>query len=96
LARNESADSYIEHLKNDTFPKLSNIKGFIRASILVRRVEQGTEFLIITDWESMEAVRSFAGEPAEPAVVPPIVREMMIDYDRKAIHYEITAEYKGR
>lgn len=96
LAKDEKADRYIDHLTKDTFPKLSKIKGFIKASILVRELEQGTEFLIITDWESMEAIRAFAGEPADKAVVPPVVHEMMIDYDRKAIHYEVTAEYKGR
>lgn len=62
IAKHEKADSYMDHLKNDTFPKLSKIGGFIEASILSRPVEQGTEFLIITVWESMEAIRDFAGE----------------------------------
>ncbi|PKN25750.1 MAG: antibiotic biosynthesis monooxygenase [Deltaproteobacteria bacterium HGW-Deltaproteobacteria-21] len=95
VARDEMAHSYIDHLKRETFPKLSEIKGFVRSSILVRKVEQGMEFLIITEWESMESIRAFAGEPADTAVVPPVVHEMMVDYDRKVIHYEINAEFKG-
>ncbi len=96
IAGNEKADSYIDHLKKDTFPKLSKIDGFIRGSILLRRIEQGTEFLIITDWESMEAIRAFAGDPADAAVVPPVVHEMMVDYDRKVLHYEVDTEFKGK
>ncbi|RJR46452.1 MAG: antibiotic biosynthesis monooxygenase [Desulfobacteraceae bacterium] len=94
IAKNEMSDSYMEHLKKDTFPKLAKIKGFIRSSILGRKVARGTEFLIITEWESLEAIKAFAGEEAETAVVPQVVQEMMIDYDRKATHYEVMMNYE--
>jgi heme-degrading monooxygenase HmoA len=93
IAKHEKADSYIDHLKNDTFPKLSKISGFIKAFILSRTVELGTEFLIITVWESIEAIRAFAGETADAAVVPAGVEAMMIEYDRKVIHYEVAEDY---
>ncbi len=96
IAKNGEADNYIDHLKNDTFPKLREIGGFLKASILRRSVEQGTEFLIITVWESIEAIRAFAGEAADMAVVPPVVQDMMIEYDRKAIHYEVTTDYTAQ
>jgi heme-degrading monooxygenase HmoA len=89
IAKPEEADTYIEHLKADTFPKLSKINGFISASILRRTVEQGTEFLIITVWESIEAIENFAGAKADVAVVPESVQTMMIEYDRIVSHYEI-------
>ena len=93
VAKDQEADSYINHLKTDTFPTLSKINGFIRASILKRTVEEGIEFLIITEWESMEAIREFAGETVDVAVVPPVVQAMMIKYDRKVSHYEVTTNY---
>jgi hypothetical protein len=34
IAKPGQAEAYVQHLKTDTFPKLSRIPGFIRASIL--------------------------------------------------------------
>lgn len=93
IAKPGQAENYINHLKNDTFPQLSAIEGFVRAYILTRTVDQGTEFLIVTVWESMHAIESFAGATADAAVVPPVVQEMMVEYDRTVSHYEMTEMY---
>jgi heme-degrading monooxygenase HmoA len=92
IAKPGEADNYIEHLRTDTFPKLSEIDGFITASILKRTVGQGTEFLIITVWESIEAIERFAGAAADVAVVPEVVQAMMIEYDRIVSHYEVVED----
>jgi heme-degrading monooxygenase HmoA len=81
---------YIAHLQKDTFPKLSSIPGFIRASILQRDLPGGTEFLIITDWENMEAIKAFAGAEADTAVVPHAARDLMLRFDDKVRHYTIS------
>lgn len=93
IARPGEGDNYIHHLRIDTFPKLSEIEGFISASILKRPVDQGTEFLIVTVWESVEAIKAFAGEKADVAVVPEVVQAMMVDYDRNVRQYEIADSY---
>jgi len=93
IAKPEEADHYIHHLRSDTFPELARIEGFIKASILRRPVGEGTEFLIVTIWQSIEAIHKFAGESANTAVVPPSVQAMMVDYDREVAHYEIVEEY---
>jgi heme-degrading monooxygenase HmoA len=51
----------------------------------------GVEFLIVTRWESLEAITGFAGADPEAAVVPAEVRAMMIEYDRRASHFEVIA-----
>ena len=89
LAKVAHAQEYVEHLKTDTFPQIRRIFGFVHASILRRTVERGVEFLIVTHWESIEAVRAFAGEAAETAVVPQNVQRMMVEYDRRVLHYEV-------
>jgi heme-degrading monooxygenase HmoA len=94
-ARPEEADNYIAHLRQDTFPKLTELEGFISASILRRPTAQGVEFLIVTLWQSIEAVRRFAGDEAEVAVVPAVVQAMMVDYDREVTHYEVVDAYKS-
>lgn len=91
IAHRHRAAEYIAHLRNDTFAKLNTLNGFRGASILQRETETGVEFLIITEWESIEAVKQFAGEQYETAVVPPLVQEIMISYDTVVPHYEVVA-----
>ena len=89
VAKREFADAYVEHLHSETFPQLVQLPGFHDASILRRDVEQGVEFLVVTVWKSLDAVRSFAGNDPESAVVPAKVQQMMIEYDRRPRHYEV-------
>jgi heme-degrading monooxygenase HmoA len=89
LCKTARAEDYIHHLRHETFVKLKQIKGFLKASILKRDTHEGIEFLIITEWESVEAIKSFAGNQYETAVVPAVAREMMVRYDSMVRHYEI-------
>ncbi len=87
------ADRYIAHLERETFPLLMALPGFKRASILRREVAAGTEFQIVTEWQSLDAIKAFAGAHPEAAVVPPAAQELMLDYDRIAVHYEIASRH---
>ena len=89
IARPEEADNYTRHLQLETFPELSRIAGFVSASIMRRRTSKGVEFLILTTWESLDAIRRFAAEPVEVAVVPASVQAMMVEFDPLVTHYEI-------
>ena len=89
IARKESANEYIAHLRNDTFEEIKKIKGFISAAILKRELSEGVEFLVITKWETLEVIKQFAGEEIETAVVPKLVQDIMIKYDKTVRHYEV-------
>jgi heme-degrading monooxygenase HmoA len=89
IAKTEEAEHYIQHLLTDTFPKLSTMKGFVRSSILKRNVEKGIEFRIVTVWDSLDAIKQFAGDTPEVAVVPPVAQNMMVAYDDTVAHYEV-------
>lgn len=91
LAKPELAAEYVAHLRRDTLPQLQRIDGFVDASILRRKLERGVEFLIVTRWKSIDAIRAFAGADAEVAVVPGNVQRMMLEYDPRARHYEVIA-----
>jgi heme-degrading monooxygenase HmoA len=88
VVKPERANDYLAHLQNDTLKKLSAINGFINASILQRVVTDGIEFLVITHWESMDAIKEFAGDAADIAVVPQIAQDMLVRYDPVVRHYE--------
>ncbi len=86
-------DNYVSHLRADTFIELKEIEGFVRASVLKRPLAEGTEFLVITEWDSMAAIQRFAGPTPNLAVVPDVVQAMMIDYDRTVTHYQLVEAF---
>jgi len=89
IAFREKADQYIYHLKNETLPELKAIPGFNGLSILRKETEKGVAFLIITRWETLEAIRHFSGTDLELAVVPNVVKSIMVQYDLRAEHYSV-------
>jgi heme-degrading monooxygenase HmoA len=89
LAHPDRAVEYERHLRTDTFPRLKQLSGFLGASILKRRLENGIEFLVVSRWESLESISQIAGADVEAAVVPANVQSMMIEYDRRVRHYEV-------
>jgi heme-degrading monooxygenase HmoA len=90
LARVERAHEYVVHFQQSTLPELRTLPGFLDATILRRDTYQGVEFVVITRWLSAEAVRAFSsGSDVEVAIVPPEVREMMLEYDLHARHYRV-------
>src|SRR5262245_51017090 len=92
-ARPDRAEDYLRHLRRDTFPALASLPGFVRASVLRRDAGGGTEFQVVTVWESLAAVSAFAGADPDEAVVPPAVQAMMVRYDRRVVHYEVADVY---
>jgi heme-degrading monooxygenase HmoA len=89
LCKRDSADRYVEHLERQTFPQLAALPGFVRASILRRDLAAGTDFQVVTLWQSLAAIEAFAGKDIDTAVVPASVQAMMQRYDRKVAHYEV-------
>jgi heme-degrading monooxygenase HmoA len=89
LAKSTDVDECVEQLRTETFPRLSNIVGFLNASILRRKVQDGVEFLIVTNWESIKAIEHFSWRESETAVVPEKAQKMMIEYDYRVRHYEV-------
>jgi heme-degrading monooxygenase HmoA len=89
LALQNRARDYIHHLCAETFPALRKLPGFVDASIHSRSLGAGVEFLIVTRWDSVDAIARFAGTDQEAAVVPTEVAQMMIEYDHRARHFEV-------
>jgi heme-degrading monooxygenase HmoA len=89
LAQQDQAQNYVKHLRTETFPALRRLQGFVSASLLSRRLGNGIEFLVVTQWESLDAIARFSGPDLEAAVVPPKAAAMMIEYDRRARHFEV-------
>ncbi len=81
--------AYIEHFRRNVLPELEEIEGFLGASLLREDRAQEVEFLVLTRWASMDAVRAFAGADVARAVVEPEAMAALKDYDRTVHHYEV-------
>jgi heme-degrading monooxygenase HmoA len=88
----DDADSYEELLRTKILPELHGIDGHKGAYVLRRRVEGGDEFVVLTLFDSMDAVRAFAGEHPDVANISPEARELLSDFEEKAAHYETVAK----
>ena len=69
-----------------------NLPGFVGAHLSRRRLGDGIEFLVLTRWKSMDAIRAFAGSEIDNAVVEPGTVAALIDFDAKVQHYEVIEE----
>ncbi len=85
----ENAERYLQHLEASVLPELRDIQGFCGAYVLRKPSHEGFEFSIITLWQSMESIRSFAGERPEEAVVPASARALLSRYDKAVSHYDV-------
>jgi heme-degrading monooxygenase HmoA len=97
-----NADVYEALLRHEIFLGIEGrqIFGFRGIQLLRRNIgdegDEGdeVEFVTIMEFESLEAVRAFAGEDYEIAVVPPKARALLARFDARSQHYEVKADLK--
>ena len=93
----QNADKYEALLKEEIFVGIQNrhIRGFKGIQLLRREINHEVEFITIMTFESLDAVREFAGEDYEVAVVPEKARAVLCRFDQRSQHYEIRAEIRS-
>jgi heme-degrading monooxygenase HmoA len=86
----ENAAAYESLLRSEILPGIANrsIRGLQGAHLLRRDVPEGVEFVTILWFDTIEAVREFAGEDYEAAVVPEKARRLLTRFDARSQHYE--------
>jgi heme-degrading monooxygenase HmoA len=87
-----NADAYETLLRQEVLPGIRRIDGARGAYVLRDPVGDEVEFVTITLWDSLDAVRAFAGDDYEIAVVPPQARELLARFDDRSRHYETVVE----
>jgi antibiotic biosynthesis monooxygenase (ABM) superfamily enzyme len=87
----ENAETYERMLKEEIFTNIRDrhIDGFRNIQLLRRPAGKEVEFVTIMEFDSLEAVREFAGEDYEAAVVPEKARAILARFDKRSQHYEI-------
>jgi antibiotic biosynthesis monooxygenase (ABM) superfamily enzyme len=93
----QNADIYEALLKEEIFVGIQNrhIPGFRSIQLLRRQIGEEVEFITIMIFDSLEAVREFAGQDYEQAVVPENARAVLSRFDQRSQHYEIKEDRKA-
>ena len=93
----QNADAYERLLLGTVVPGIAarGIPGF-RGMYVQRRVDgQEVEFVTTMLFETMEAVRAFAGPSHETSVVPDAARRLLSRFDARARHYDVLLAPEG-
>ncbi len=85
----EQADAYAEHFARAVKPQLESTDGFLGATVERVEGDGGVEIAVVTRWESLDAIRAFAGEDIELAVVEPEARAVLSGFDTRVRHIEL-------
>jgi antibiotic biosynthesis monooxygenase (ABM) superfamily enzyme len=90
----QNADAYEALLKEEIFIGIQDrrIRGYKGIELLRRDVGDEVEFITIMRFDSLDAVREFAGEDYELAVVPTKARAILSRFDARSQHYEVRVE----
>ncbi|MBG0860135.1 MAG: antibiotic biosynthesis monooxygenase [Bacteroidales bacterium] len=89
-----NADTYQKLLKSEIFIGIHNrnIQGYKGIQLLRRELESETEFITIMWFDSIAAVKEFAGDDFEVAVVPDKAQKVLSHYDKKSQHYNVLVD----
>ena len=83
------ADQYPRHLLDHVRPGLEKIAGFRGLFLVTRQHAAEVEYVVQTLWDSMDAIRTFAGPNPERAVVEPAAAALLLRFDTTVDHYEV-------
>ena len=92
--RPEDADAYESYLTEYLYPRVVREltgQGYLGFHVLRREAEDEVEFATMTWFDSLEAVRSFAGPAYETPVLTPTARRLLSRHEERASHYELRA-----
>lgn len=86
-----NAEAYEKLLRTEIFPAIvaRAVPGFRQIELLRRPLDNEVEFITVMWFDTLDAVRAFAGEDYQTAVVPPKARAVLARFDVRSQHYEL-------
>jgi heme-degrading monooxygenase HmoA len=88
--KREDADMYEKLLRADILPGIHRIRGYTGAYLMRRDAPNNeVEFVTITQFTDFNAVKAFAGEDYQRAVIAPGAAPFLTHYDERSAHYEV-------
>jgi heme-degrading monooxygenase HmoA len=90
-----NADAYPKHLLETVRPRLERLAGFRGLYLLRRAGRDEVQYQVLTLWDSMQAIRAFAGDQPSQAVVEPEAQEALVRFDSQVSHFDVLAAPGG-
>ena len=91
----DKAKGYVDFFREKIVPQLRGIDGHRGATVLQRPLEGEVEIVVSTRWDSMDAIRSFAGDDPTQAVVEDEAKVFLREFDDRVKHFEVVLESRG-
>lgn len=88
----QAADLYEAFLRSDFLPSAHGIEGYRGASVLRRPLGSEIEFMTVTYFDSLDAIRRFAGDDVEAAHVAPRARDLLDRFEARCLHFDLVIE----
>ena len=89
VVRREDSDAYAEYMRDSGLAAYKATPGNRGAWMLRRHLDDETEFVMFTLWDSLDAVKAFAGEDYGTAVFYPEDQRFLVRADANATHYTV-------
>jgi heme-degrading monooxygenase HmoA len=89
------ADAYQAFLRTSFLPAAHDIAGYRGAHVFRRQTGGDIEFMTVTFFESVDAIRAFAGDDYEAANVAPMARRLLSRFETRCEHYEVVIRQKA-
>jgi antibiotic biosynthesis monooxygenase (ABM) superfamily enzyme len=85
------AKTYEEMLRDEILPGIArrNIRGYRGAELFIREDGDEVEFVTLLRFDSMEAVKGFAGADESRPVIYPKAESLLTRMDQRSQHYRI-------
>ena|SRR5437764_4621209 len=90
--KSQDADAYEALLKDKVLPGLRGIAGFRGGYLLRSDGPEESEFVVVNLFDSLDAVRQFAGPDYSVPVFEPEARRLLSKVESVAMHYEVRAD----
>ncbi len=88
----EKAKAYRDFLNARAIPDYQSTPGNLAVYILERPEGEVTHFITMTFWESLDAIRAFAGEDVEAAKYYPEDQDFLLEFEPTVVHYEVVGK----
>ena len=85
-------DAYLDYLGETGVQNMRQTEGNLGVFVLSRVVDKVAEFLLISLWDSVEAIERFAGPERNEAVYYPEDRRYLLELEPEVTHYEVLSE----
>ena len=86
------ATAYRKFTNERAIPDYQSVEGNISVQVLERTEGDITHFITLTFWESLEAIKDFAGEDAEVAKYYPEDKDFLLEFEPNVVHYEVVGQ----